>query len=310
MRRQVREINDVKKPKLAAVQSSIRAEEAARQELLHELQGLDGRITETRVTKAAELTESLRGKIRVDVAPRADRDEYARVLDGLYDGIASQTCKILNRTVQLRAVVEKVTPLELAQAIQHNGRFSRDGQTVTLVSHCQITENTQSVLCQLGADARRLAKLQATALGDVPKIYVRRHGETEYATLSHGLSPGEQSAAILTMALQTRRSPLIIDQPEDELGYNYVVHLVVPKILEVKSRRQLLVVTHNANVPVLGDADFVTKMENSPDETLGRRCVVRSAGCFESREITDALLELDGGREAFEFRQYRYALPK
>jgi ABC-type cobalamin/Fe3+-siderophores transport system ATPase subunit len=138
----------------------------------------------------------------------------------------------------------------------------------------------------------------------------QRRGEHAFASLVSGLSQGEQSAAILTMALQTRRRPLIIDQPEDELGYNYVVHLVVPKILETKGTRQILVITHNANIPVLGDADYVLKMENKPLETGDRRCFVEHEGCFESANITYALMELDGGRQAFEFRQYRYALPR
>jgi len=74
--------------------------------------------------------------------------------------------------------------------------------------------------------------------------------------------------------------PLILDQPEDELGYNYVVNLIVPKILQAKFGRQMLVITHNANVPVLGDADFVLKMENKPKPTGGRQCLVAQQGCF------------------------------
>jgi hypothetical protein len=137
-------------------------------------------------------------------------------------------------------------------------------------------------------------------------------GESAYADLRTGLSPGEQSAAILTLALQTRTQPLILDQPEDELGYSYVVHLIVPKILQAKFGRQLLVVTHNANIPVLGDADYVTKMENRPhpDPARARQCVVAAEGCFESLNVTQSLIELEGGQQAFRFRQHRYALPR
>ena len=104
--------------------------------------------------------------------------------------------------------------------------------------------------------------------------------------------------------------PLILDQPEDELGYSYVVHLIVPKILQAKFSRQLLVVTHNANVPVLGDADLVIKMENHPISENDRRCVAAVTGCFENAGVTAALLELEGGPQAFQYRQYRYAIPR
>ncbi len=69
----------------------------------------------------------------------------------------------------------------------------------------------------------------------------------------------------------------------------------------------MLVVTLDANIPVLGDADFVIKMENRPFEN-NRQCVAAQAGCFELRPITEALLELEGGEKAFHFRQHRYKL--
>ena len=94
------------------------------------------------------------------------------------------------------------------------------------------------------------------------------------------------------------------------LGYSYVVHLVVPKILKAKFSRQLFVVTHNANIPVLGDADYVIKMENRPREEGSRSCVVAKAGCFEADGVTQALIELEGGPQAFQFRQHRYGLPR
>ena len=89
-----------------------------------------------------------------------------------------------------------------------------------------------------------------------------------------------------------------------------MVHLVVPKILQAKFSRQLLIVTHNANIPVLGDADYVTKMENRPRQDGGRACVVAEAGCFESLAITKALVDLEGGEQAFKFRRHRYGLPR
>ena len=107
-----------------------------------------------------------------------------------------------------------------------------------------------------------------------------------------------------------RAMPLMLDQPEDELGYSYVVHLIVPKILEAKFSRQVIVITHNANIPVLGDADYVTKMENQPNAGSGRACTIASAGSFEDDAVTQALIDLEGGQRAFDFGRHRYALPR
>jgi DNA repair ATPase RecN len=311
LRRQIATLEKTKTPRLTAVDTEISKRETQHNNLVSQLEKLDRQITKKREEKACDLTESLHGQIKVELLYSANTDEYERVLDELCDEITSQEHKISSRKGQLRKIVESVTPLELAAALAHKGLIDKpDGELEFLQERCAITENTQSVLCRIADDIELLTRLQTTSVPDVPRILVRRRREHEYANLRTGLSPGEQSAAILTLALQTRQRPLVIDQPEDELGYAYVVHLVVPKTLEVKSSRQLLVITHNANVPVLGDADYVTKMENVPQEGGGRRCVVEEVGCFESAKITDALIELDGGRRAFEFRQYRYALPR
>lgn len=197
------------------------------------------------------------------------------------------------------------------RALRNKGNVNIAGTPdATLKDFCGITENTQHFLCRLADDIRLLNQLETVAVPDIPQILVQRRGETSFADLRTGLSLGEQSAAILTLALQTRSIPLIVDQPEDELGYNYVVHLIVPKILESKFFRQILVVTHNANIPVLGDADYVIKMENRPRPEGGRMCIATNAGCFESPAITKVLIELEGGTRAFNFRRYRYALTR
>ena len=80
--------------------------------------------------------------------------------------------------------------------------------------------------------------------------------------------------------------------------------------MDNKDKRQLLVITHNANIPVLGDADYVLKMENEPRSgNGGRQCIATDVGCFESSAIVNALLELEGGERAFRFRHNRYKLP-
>ena len=225
--------------------------------------------------------------------------------------LATKESQIKNRDAQLGLVVGKLTPLQLARALRNKGSVQvSDAAAISLADLCGITPNTQNFLCRLADNISLLNQLETVAVPDVPKILVQRRGEAAFADLGTGLSPGEQSAAILTLALQTRSMPLLVDQPEDELGYSYVVHLIVPKILKAKFSRQILVVTHNANIPVLGDADHVTKMENRPRPDSGRTCVIADAGGFESPAITKALIELEGGQRAFNFRRFRYAIPE
>ena len=313
VRRRIDAIQKHKQPRLEAVKAQILTIEAARVKSLAELQAVGTELTQRRVDKARELTNALGGKIKVEVQRNADRREYLHKLVEICAALASRESQIKSRDAQLALVVNKLTPIELARALKANGEHQLADLpevSVPLVACCGITENTQSFLCRIADDILRLNELETVAAPDVLRILVQRRGETTFAELTTGLSQGEQSAAILTLALQTRSIPLILDQPEDELGYSYVVHLIVPKILQAKFARQIMIVTHNANIPVLGDADFVIKMENRPRTEGGRTCVVAECGGFESAAVTKALIELEGGSRAFNFRRYRYAMPR
>lgn len=310
LRAQIDNIKTKRQPRLSEICGSIDQHEGTRVELLANLETTLSEIGAIRQEKATELTESVSGQVRISITRNGDTALYAQVLDELCSEIASRDSRIQNREGQLSRVVSQVTPIQLARTLAAKGGIMKsDGTQTNLQDLCGITEHTENFLCRIADDIIRLNKLQTVETPDVPEIQVQRTGEATFADLRTGLSPGEQSAAILTLALQTRSMPLILDQPEDELGYSYVVHLIVPKILQAKFSRQLLVVTHNANIPVLGDADYVLKMENQPRAPTGRACVVAESGCFELPAITNALVELEGGHRAFEFRQHRYAVP-
>ena len=311
LRLQIGRLKAVQQPRLAAVLADIDRYFTAREALLVQLKNRNEAITLRRQQKATELTATLAGQIKISVKPRGDTRQYREVLNALCAELATKSSHIHQREGQLDQVTSKVGPMTLARALQQKGTVTLpDGRESTLTDFCGITENTQNFLCRIADDIQRLNKLQTTDLPDVPTVLVRRRGESSFADLRTGLSPGEQSAAILTLALQARAMPLMLDQPEDELGYSYVVHLIVPKMLEAKFSRQVIVITHNANIPVLGDADYVTKMENQPNAQSGRACTVSAAGSFEDDTVTHALIDLEGGQRAFDFRRHRYALPR
>jgi ABC-type cobalamin/Fe3+-siderophores transport system ATPase subunit len=311
LRSHVNKIKGTNTPRLFEVQLLIDAKEEERNGLLERLEELDREIKEKREAKARELTERLGADLRISLTPCEDKKEYRSVLLQICSEITSQSTKIVNRDTHIQAITNKLTPLQLARSLQQNGQVVReDGTAISLHKLCGITEHTQTVLCGIGTNIELINRIQIITAADVPQIFVRRRRESNFAPLRTGLSQGEQSAAILTLALETRNRPLILDQPEDELGYGYVVHLIVPKILKAKFTRQLILVTHEANIPVLGDADYVIKMENLPKEPAGRCCVPAVVGCFESPPVTAALLDLEGGQQAFHFRERRYALPK
>jgi predicted ATPase len=99
-------------------------------------------------------------------------------------------------------------------------------------------------------------------------------------------------------------TPLIIDQPEDNLDAEFIYQSVVPVLRRAKERRQVIVVTHNANIAVLGDDEqiVVLRASNEPGVIVLRGSIDDD----ETRESACALLE--GVREAFQRRARIYGI--
>ena len=117
------------------------------------------------------------------------------------------------------------------------------------------------------------------------------------------LSGGQRVSVLLSLLLETKgSSPLVIDQPEDELDNRFLFETVLPALKKLKGRRQVILATHNANIVVNGDADMVIQLEATANR--GR---VAIAGAIEEPAVRDAIVRtVDGGEEAFRLRRRKY----
>ncbi len=128
---------------------------------------------------------------------------------------------------------------------------------------------------------------------------VRGDGE-DFKPIQQG-SPGQRTAAMLAFLLAYGEEPMVLDQPEDDLDNHLIYDLIVRQIRENKLRRQLIVVTHNPNIVVNGDAEFVAVM----DFRNGQCRVVRS-GCLQEQEVRAEICRvMEGGEQAFRQRYRR-----
>ena len=296
-------------PRLKEISDEVNTLEKVRNTFLGQLKDTYQFVAQTRNSKIVELNQAGGPDIIIRLE-KPDPQGYIELLKEVCADIASKDRKIQRRDEQLALVGTLVKPYELVEVILNKGIFTKpDGKTTTLVEACNITQNTQEVLCTIKGEYRTLHKLQVFEPEPVPKITVRREGTDMFADLSTELSPGEQSSTILALALMARDVPVIIDQPEDELGYGYIVNKIVPKILEAKKERQVILISHNANIPVLADAEYLVKIRNDPIEAHSK-CTIEESGTFAQQTMCDKLLELEGGERAFQIRQYRYAIPR
>ena len=114
-------------------------------------------------------------------------------------------------------------------------------------------------------------------------------------------SAGQRSAAMLAFLLAYGNEPLILDQPEDDLDNSLIYDLVVRQIRENKLNRQIIVVTHNPNVVVNGDAEMLHALD-----FIHGQCRVTKSGSLQESDIRQEICQImEGGREAFKRRYQR-----
>jgi len=153
------------------------------------------------------------------------------------------------------------------------------------------------------------AQLEAVAVYDKPRLTVTKKisdvsGQAQYIPRDFSkLSLGQQQSVLLSLMLTSEsKAPLIIDQPEDNLDSEFIYKTLVPTIRRAKERRQVIIVTHNANIAVLGDAEQIVVLKATNEKAL----IMTRASIDEpkTREIACAILE--GSRQAFERRAKIY----
>ncbi|MGZ4969265.1 MAG: TrlF family AAA-like ATPase [Methylobacter sp.] len=113
-------------------------------------------------------------------------------------------------------------------------------------------------------------------------------------------SAGQKTAAMLSFLLVHGDEPLLLDQPEDDLDNALVSELVVEQLRKNKVRRQLLVVTHNANIVVNADAELVMTMDFD-----GQINLASVGGLQETSVRKDICRVMEGGEQAFRQRYKR-----
>lgn len=136
----------------------------------------------------------------------------------------------------------------------------------------------------------------------VPNLFVIRYRGKE---LKHH-SLGQRASALLLYVLSQRQNDIIlIDQPEDDLDNQTIYDDVIKLLREMKPQAQFIFATHNANFPVLGDAEQVHACQYE-DEKVATR-----SGSIDSRPVQEAIINImEGGQEAFNRRKEVYNLWK
>lgn len=138
---------------------------------------------------------------------------------------------------------------------------------------------------------------------DDMQVFYKPNKQSPFKPLSNA-SAGQKTSAILTFILSYGNNPILLDQPEDDLDNHLIYELIVKRLRKSKEHRQIIIITHNANIPVNGDAEFVVAL----DPEL-RTVELLHCGAIEELEINKEICEvMEGGEDAFQLRSKRYRI--
>ena len=287
--RLLREIEQVRpsETRLKTVDALVKELEQGRRNLLGEISDVRSARTAAKQKAVKGLNKRLAGKLRISIVPDGLHQPLREFLQGL-PGVGEKKTEWVGEAQDL-------TVMGLVAAI-------REGKDALLGKQWGLTSGVAETLTRM--TAAQVYGLEAIDLEDRVGLELNvSHTGDQYRALDR-LSTGQQCTAILHLLLLDNPDPLVMDQPEDNLDNAFIAERIVQELRAAKTERQFLFATHNANIPVFGDAEWIGVCCASEDHA---EMPVDAQGSIDIPAIRDQVANiLEGGKEAFMQRKEKY----
>jgi ABC-type lipoprotein export system ATPase subunit len=233
----------------------------------------------------------LKGKVKIDLHPRKIRRHLIDYFTK-FSGLAERTLEWINN-------VEDLSVPTLCEDIDRGAQnlFEKYKEYGLTKAKADIIANMSS--------QQRLELDEIELLDDIDiQLNIDPEGET-YKSLEK-LSKGQQCTAVLNILLLDNKDSLIIDQPEDNWDNAFIANNIVNELRGHKMNRQFIFATHNANIPVFGDAELIGVLQEEDGQgAIKEGCL----GSVDSGDVKKAVIQtLEGGDSAFKMRRAKYNL--
>jgi hypothetical protein len=257
-----------------------------REEMLNELETLRERRFDEREKVAAKLNEELNPKIKIEVKKYEINDDYERAITSTLKGTGVKHSSVVPQ------IAESFSPRELVELAELDD-YGRIAETIGIGADrakrllLLIRENgiDQILTCNI-EDGVRLLLLDGS----------------DYKSTEQ-LSTGQRCTVVLPLLLAHKNKILILDQPEDHLDNAFITETLIPAIRHRQTASQLIISSHNANIPVLGEALNIIHLDSD-----GKRGFKKLSGKLTEHSIVESITNImEGGREAFKKRAKFYA---
>jgi len=296
LRRQIEELKPLRE-RGVTLERDLRENQDQRRTLLAEWEDSKGEEFRQLQRAAKRVSKKLAGRVRVTVSFSGNRDPLFQLLKDQVGGRLAETISALQQA-------QEISLKELADAARAGKetmtkKFGIPGTQADKIAH---------------ADPQLLMHIEELDLPPTTEIELNVASDDQQPAWQKllKLSTGQKATAVLLLLLLESEAPLIVDQPEDDLDNRFITDGIVPRMREEKRRRQFIFATHNANIPVLGDAELIIGMKASGEAGLGKAEIpLEHRGSIDARTVRELIEEvLEGGRAAFEMRRLKYGLER
>lgn len=235
---------------------------------------------------ASTLTDTLGPRIRVKTSRAGQFEPYAAAIADVLRGSGLRYNELSS------TLAESVSPRELLEAADTND--------FDLIAEATGITKDRAV--------RTLAQLRESDLGALATVAVE---DTVTLQLLDGadykgigeLSTGQRCTVVLPLVLRHTDRILIVDQPEDHIDNAFIADTLIVSLLARDPNSQVIFSTHNANIPVLGDADQVIQLGSD-----GKRGFSVLTSNLDDPSVVKAITTvMEGGTEAFKRRAAFYS---
>ena len=291
LRQQVEELRPLK-DRAENLIRDLATHEAHRRKLLAEWEDIKASEYREIESAAKKVSRKLRDRVRVEVRMAGNRDPLHQLLREVGGNLSAALDRLQG--------LEQLSLPEFAQRCKE-GKES-------LMRNYSIPAGSAERISQAELDLfMRIEELELPATTKI-ELNTAPDGDSLVWQTLEALSTGQKATAVLLLLLLESEAPLVIDQPEDDLDNRFITDGVVPIMRQEKQRRQFVFSTHNANIPVLGDAELILGLAASGEAQEGRAKITpEHMGSIDSKPVRELVEEiLEGGKDAFEMRRSKY----
>lgn len=252
---------------------------------LDQLESIRTHRFQMRTAVAADLNKVLGPRICIDVLRGGQTEGFAAAIAEALRGSGLKYNELVTTLAQ------RMSPRELLESVETNN--------FQLVATCGGTSPDRAAKAIIALKEADLGVIATVAIEDYVRFSLLDGADHKDIA---DLSTGQRCTVVLPLVLRHTDRLLIVDQPEDHIDNGFIVDTLIRSILARTADGQIIFSTHNANIPVLGNADFVLQLGSD-----GKRGFPLVAAPLTDPAIVNAITTImEGGKLAFNSRAKFY----